>query len=226
MVRMEPDLLPLVGGQRPRLLPDPRPRPRRGRDRGPGPRAAARSSPRRPGGTARPRPPPAPRRRAEWPARYGEIRSAKSPIVASARSSASPESICGVPGSREGTPPTADAPRPGVRISRRIPPEAGDRRVDRGPRARARGDGVLLAAEHAAETPRPRRHAAIRSAAGSPRPRRGAAGPCRPSVGEVGEQFRRVGCRPIPSASILATSHVAVRCGRCSRAILGRPRAA
>ena len=86
---MQPDLLPLVRRQGARLLPDPG---------GHGDaadvvderRAPDASRPRSPTSQRPPAAAASPRRRTECPTRYGETRSAKSPIAARARSIASP----------------------------------------------------------------------------------------------------------------------------------------
>ena len=95
MVRVQPHLLLLVSGQRPRLLPRSAGAPRPVRGRGRAPRAGARRRRRRRAGSAAPLPRPAPPRRRSGRSDTARSRSAKLPMAASARSSASPASITG-----------------------------------------------------------------------------------------------------------------------------------
>ena len=227
VIGMEPHLLPLVRVQRPVLLPDPR------AHRDPSEVVDERRPPeRRDAGFVH----PAALRRRFGQLRHGrgvtrQIRREQIREIAHRRERAIQRlplerRAAGAARRRASRPtPRRARPRRGspgmVGEAARRPP--GRRRAPPGRGPAARRVPRLRAGVGRQRPPRAGRSA---SAAGSHRLSRGRAGPSRPSARTGGRRGPRTDPgRPSPSASIPATSHVAARCGRISRAILGSRRA-
>ena len=225
VIRVEPHLLPLVRVQRPGLLPDPRVTATRPRSW----TSAARRSATTPGSSIRQRSaaarPTPPRPRSDPPdTARSDRRSCPSPR---ARDRAPPpRATSGGRGSRESVSSQTEACASEARILGVVDEAGSHFRVEGMPCALAgEADDAFLAPEQPLECGihremddphRQRDLVAFRAAQGpwpSQRSNRWAKRP----------PDRRG--RPSPSASIPATSHVAVRCGRISRAILGNRRA-
>ena len=164
---------------------------------------------------------------AEWPARWGDTRSAKPPIATSARSIASPSSMRWGCGSQPSTSSQADASGSSARISR-----ASSTR-----HAATSGSSPCPACSRTTRTAcssPPRRFWSVASTAtwtirigsgiSSLSARRAGLRPSQRSV-RCAKRLCADGGRPMPPASSWATSHIAVRCGPCSRASRGSRRA-